>query len=95
MTVVRITKRGQFTIPRELRDELGLEPGALVSVELTEDGIRVRRPDPDHDVMDWEYWAKFAPRTPRGSRVFYSEEEFEAYLDSIPLPGAADANVPD
>jgi AbrB family looped-hinge helix DNA binding protein len=39
----RITRKGQVTIPKELREEFGLEEGDEVRWEKTEDGIRVRK----------------------------------------------------
>ena len=39
----RVTRKGQVTIPKELRDEFGLEEGDEVRWEKAEDGIRVRK----------------------------------------------------
>jgi len=39
----RITRKGQVTIPKELREEFGLEEGDEVRWERTEDGIQVRK----------------------------------------------------
>lgn len=39
----RITRKGQVTIPKDLRDEFGLEEGDEVRWEKAEDGIRVRK----------------------------------------------------
>ncbi|MFC6874498.1 AbrB/MazE/SpoVT family DNA-binding domain-containing protein [Halobellus marinus] len=39
----RITRKGQVTIPKQLREEFGLEEGDEVRWEKTEDGIRVRK----------------------------------------------------
>jgi len=39
----RITRKGQVTIPKELRAEFGLEEGDEVRWEKAEDGIRVRK----------------------------------------------------
>lgn len=38
----RIDEKGRITLPRDLRDRLGLEPGEEVIVELEDGGIRVR-----------------------------------------------------
>lgn len=40
---MRITSKGQVTIPKELRDGFGLLPGTEVEFVADEDGIRVRR----------------------------------------------------
>jgi len=39
----RITRKGQVTIPKHLREEFGLEPGDELRWEESEDGIRVRK----------------------------------------------------
>lgn len=39
----RITRKGQVTIPKELREEFGLEEGDEVLWQRAEDGIRVRK----------------------------------------------------
>lgn len=41
--ITRITRKGQVTIPKPLRDEFGLEEGDKVQWEKTDDGIRVRK----------------------------------------------------
>jgi len=33
-----VTSKGQVTIPKPVRDRLGIEPGAAVEFELAEDG---------------------------------------------------------
>ena len=47
--MTKITTKGQVTIPKRLRDYLGLKPGSSVEFELTTDGpvflrSRQRRP---------------------------------------------------
>jgi AbrB family looped-hinge helix DNA binding protein len=38
-----VTSKGQVTIPKELRDKFGIEPGTQVDFSVAEDGIRVRK----------------------------------------------------
>lgn len=38
-----VTSKGQVTIPKELRDRFGIEPGAEVDFAAAEDGIRLRK----------------------------------------------------
>lgn len=40
---MRITSKGQVTIPKALRDELGLLPGTEVEFVRDEEGVRVYR----------------------------------------------------
>jgi len=39
----RITRKGQVTIPKELREEFGLEEGDELLWQKTEEGIKVRK----------------------------------------------------
>jgi AbrB family looped-hinge helix DNA binding protein len=39
----RVTRKGQVTIPKKLREEFGLEAGDHVRWEIGEDGIVVRK----------------------------------------------------
>lgn len=42
-TTTRVTRKGQVTIPKALREEYGLEEGDTVVWTQTEDGITVRK----------------------------------------------------
>lgn len=39
----QVTSKGQVTIPKELRDRFGIEPGAQVHFAASGDGIRLRK----------------------------------------------------
>jgi AbrB family looped-hinge helix DNA binding protein len=39
----RLTSKGQVTIPKPVRDQLGLRPGDVVEFVECSDGVRVRR----------------------------------------------------
>ncbi len=41
----KVGAKGQVVIPKELRERLGLGPGASVSFEPLDDGVVVRRAD--------------------------------------------------
>jgi len=43
MATTRITRKGQVTIPKELREEYGLEEGDTVVWQKTDDGIKVKK----------------------------------------------------
>lgn len=45
---MRITSKGQVTIPQALREELGLMPGTQVDFELDGDGVRLRKSKSSH-----------------------------------------------
>ena len=43
----RLSSKGQVTIPKEIRDSLGLEPGDFVTYELADgDAVILRRVEP-------------------------------------------------
>ncbi len=41
MVEVKVSPKGQVVIPKDLRDQFGIEPGQKVSVEGTDEGILV------------------------------------------------------
>ena len=41
---VRVTTKGQVTIPKHVRDRLGIRPGTKVEFEVAEDGRAYLRP---------------------------------------------------
>lgn len=47
---MRINRRGQVTLPKRLRDSLGLTPGTEVEVVATNGGLLVRRAVAGHPV---------------------------------------------
>lgn len=45
---MRVTSKGQVTIPRDIRRRLGITEGSEVEFEVTDDGVRlIRRRDGD------------------------------------------------
>lgn len=42
-TMGRVTTKGQVTIPKPIREELGLQPGDEVTFEETDDGFVIRK----------------------------------------------------
>ena len=40
---MRMTTKGQVTIPQEIREKLGLHPGTEVEFEIVDDTVRIRR----------------------------------------------------
>lgn len=50
-------ERGQVTIPKAIRDRLGLRKGAELEFELTDDGVTIRRRRPDSDPV-WRVFGR-------------------------------------
>jgi antitoxin PrlF len=46
MTVSTITDKGQTTVPKQVRDALGLKPRQRLQWDVTADGSAVVRPEP-------------------------------------------------
>ena len=42
----RVTTKGQVTIPKEIREALGIEPGDEIAFEEVESGYRIRKKKP-------------------------------------------------
>ena len=40
---MRLTSKGQVTIPQDLRERLGLHPGTEVEFDIVDDGVRIRK----------------------------------------------------
>ena len=41
--IVKVTRKGQITIPKKLREKFGIKEGDLLIVEETENGILLRK----------------------------------------------------
>jgi len=39
----RVTTKGQVTIPLEIRDRLGIQPGSVVEFELQDEAVVIRK----------------------------------------------------
>ncbi len=46
MKYSRLSSKGQVTIPKAVREELGLEPGDLVAYVVGDGGVRLERVEP-------------------------------------------------
>ena len=46
MQTSKISSKGQITIPREIREKLGLEPGHLVAYEVRDGEVVLKRVEP-------------------------------------------------
>ncbi|HEX2254421.1 MAG TPA: AbrB/MazE/SpoVT family DNA-binding domain-containing protein [Thermoanaerobaculia bacterium] len=51
--MARITSKGQVTIPKQVRDRLGLAAGTQVVFELDTDGVRLRKLPPGTALDRW------------------------------------------
>lgn len=42
----RVTTKGQVTIPKEIREALGIEPGDEITFEKVDSGYKIRKKEP-------------------------------------------------
>ena len=73
MEYSRLSSKGQVTIPKAIREELGLEPGDLVAYVVRDRGVRLERVDP----FDAEYHRAISDTLQEWS----SPEDDEAFND--------------
>lgn len=73
MTASRVSSKGQATIPREVREHLGLRPGDSVVYEVIDDRVVVRKARPvDLDFLRFQE---------RAFSDWLSKADDEAYAD--------------
>lgn len=65
-----VSEKGQITIPKRLRDRLGLRPGTILDFEETEGRLVGRRLGP---VDDLDTLVGILPRIPGGTDAFIRE----------------------
>lgn len=51
MYATKITRKGQITLPKVLREKLNLKVGTVVEVGLARKSILVRKPSPDMEEL--------------------------------------------
>ena len=51
MTIVKVTSKFQLTIPKKIRDVLGLKPGEEFRVIVSEDSLQFIRPKSSQHLM--------------------------------------------
>lgn len=49
----RVTKKGQITIPKKVRDELGIRPGDEIEFVQAEGGYRIRKETEENPFEEW------------------------------------------
>jgi AbrB family looped-hinge helix DNA binding protein len=62
---MRITSKGQVTIPKHVRDRVGLLPLTAARFQTVDGGAMIRPVEPD-DAGSFEEWLRSAPRPDAG-----------------------------
>ena len=56
---MRVTEKGQVTIPKEIRDRLGIKPGSNVEFVVADKGVMlVKNGDATDAFEDFDAWAR-------------------------------------
>jgi AbrB family looped-hinge helix DNA binding protein len=58
MARAKITSKGQLTLPKEIRDQLGLEPGDEVEFYVERGQYRLRKVPPPNPFAPWRGFLK-------------------------------------
>ena len=73
MQTSKLSSKGQVTIPREIREKVGLEPGHLVTYEVKDGAIILKRVEP--------FEAAFHEALSKTLDEWNSPEDEEAFRD--------------
>lgn len=49
----RVTSKGQVTIPKKIRDELGIRPGDEIEFVQTDEGYQIRKEPEENPFEKW------------------------------------------
>jgi AbrB family looped-hinge helix DNA binding protein len=55
---MRVTEKGQVTIPKEIRDRLKIGPGSEVDFRVLETGVMLVKSSRPNQFKDFQDWAK-------------------------------------
>jgi AbrB family looped-hinge helix DNA binding protein len=85
VTIADVDDRGRVVIPKDLRQELGIRPGAQVRIERGEGGIVIRPQLPMREHLA-KLKAAFAalPKTPKGRRGVDPMKLKEMWTEKLP-----------
>lgn len=76
---MRLTSKGQVTIPLEIRERLGLDAGTEVEFDIVDDSVRVRRAaTQDQRARSVRDWLTRARGAAKHTRVQLSTDEIMA-----------------
>lgn len=71
-----MTVKGQITVPKDVRDLLGLKPGQKVQIETDPDGtVRIVKPDAEAEAE--QRMAEFLERMKRAQAIFAANDRFK------------------
>lgn len=59
---ITVSSKGQIVIPKDVRDALGLEPGARLVLERVGQRLILERPSPPRERISYEEFRRRVPR---------------------------------
>ena len=85
MTLVKVTRKGQMTIPQELRQNLDIEPGDYVALRPLMGGILLSKATVTPQVQAEDVLRQLAARLGQaaGQQGIREEEDLDAIVDEI------------
>ena len=76
---MRLTTKGQVTIPQEIREKLGLHPGTEVEFEIVDGTVRIRRAEGQEERRRRvRAWIQRARGSARNTKVRLTTDEIMA-----------------
>jgi AbrB family looped-hinge helix DNA binding protein len=85
MAVVKVTRKGQMTIPQELREDLDIEPGDYVALRPLMGGILLSKATVTSHVQAEDVLRYLAGRLGQAAeqQEIHEEEDLDAIVDEI------------
>lgn len=71
----RVTSKGQVTIPKEIRDKLGIQPGDELRFEATVEGVIIRKEIQENRFEKWRGVADADESVPERMRRLRGERQ--------------------
>lgn len=76
---MRLTSKGQVTIPQDIRERLGLHPGTEVEFDVVDESVRVRKAGAqERRRRHLQEWIAHARGTAKHTRVQLTTDEIMA-----------------
>ncbi len=79
MQIVSVTQKGQVTIPKKMRDKLGIKTNNKVIIKQAKDHIKILPPEPD--LVDLA--GTFVPRANKGKSALKAREYMQRHYERV------------
>ncbi len=76
---MRLTSKGQLTIPQHIREQLGLHPGVEVEFDVLDDAVRIRKASTqDRRRLEVQAWLKRVRGSAKHTKVQLTTDQIMA-----------------